>query len=90
MFLFRYEPPVIARALRPGSSLNGTGWVPVVYRLDMRDPANMFLAQSFPIFNKDVLFVSNAPLTDAQKAFQIFNLVSGPLASGASLATVVP
>lgn len=90
VFLFRYEPPAIARALRPDSSLNGSGWVPVVYRLDMRDPASLFMAQSFPIFNKDVLFVSNASITDAQKAFQIFNLVSGPLSTGASLATVVP
>lgn len=90
IFLFRYEPPAIARALRPASSLNGTGWVPVVYHLDMRDPASLFMAQSFPIFNKDVLFVSNATITDAQKAFQIFNLVSGPLSTGASLATVVP
>ena len=56
----------------------------------MRDPASMFLAQSFPIFKRDVLYVSNAPLTETTKAFQIFNLLSGPLASGASLATVVP
>ena len=90
VFVFRYEPPSIARALRPGSSLNGAGWMPVVYHMDMRDPASLFLAQSFPIFNKDVLFVSNAPLTDYQKALQIFNLVAQPLSTGASLATVVP
>ena len=90
VFVFRYEPPPIARSLRPDSSLNGSGWVPVVYRLNMRDPASMFLAQGFPVFNRDVLFVSNAPLSEAQKAFQIFNLVAAPLSTGASLATVVP
>ncbi len=90
VFIFRYEPPAIALALRPHSTLNGSGWVPVVYRLDLRDPANMFLAQSFPIFRKDVLYVSNAPITEVQKAFQIFNLISGPLATGASVASVVP
>ena len=89
VFLFRYEPPAIARALRPDSPLLANGWVPVVYRLNMRDPASLFVAQSFPIFNKDVLFVSNAPLIDAQKAFQIFNLVAAPVGTGASLATVV-
>ena len=90
VFVFRYEPPHIARELRPGSTLNGSGWVPIVYRLNMRDPASLFLAQGFPIFKRDVLFVSNAPLTETTKAFQIFNLLSGPLSSGASLATVVP
>ena len=89
VFVFRYEPPQIARALRPGSSLAGGGWVPVVYRLNLRDPASLFLAQSFPIFNKDVVFVSNAPITDAQKAFQIFDLLSGPASSASSLAFAV-
>ncbi len=90
VFLFRYEPPAIARALRPTSSLNGTGWVPIVYRVNMRDPASMFLAQSLPIFNKDVIYVSNSTLSDLQKAFQIFNLAAAPISSGATLATVVP
>ncbi len=90
VFVFRYEPPAIARALRPNSSLNGGGWVPVVYHLNMRDPASLFLAQSFPIFNKDVLYVSNAPLSEAEKAFELFNIVASPVSTGASVATVVP
>lgn len=89
IFIFRYEPPQIARALRPGSTLAGAGWVPVVYRLNMRDPASLFLAQSFPIFNKDIIFVSNAPITEAQKAFEIFNLVATPITTGASLSAAV-
>lgn len=89
VFIFRYEPPQIARALRPESSLAGGGWVPVVYRLNLRDPASLFLAQSFPIFNKDIVFVSNAPIADAQKAFQIFDLLSGPTSSATSLAYAI-
>jgi polysaccharide export outer membrane protein len=41
--------------------------VPVIYRVDMSDPATFFVAQGFPILNKDVLYVSNAPLADMQK-----------------------
>ena len=89
VFIFRYEPPQIARALRPNSQLLNHGWVPVVYRLNMRDPASLFLAQSFPIFNKDIVFVSNAPITEAQKAFQIFDLVASPITTGASLSTAI-
>jgi polysaccharide export outer membrane protein len=89
VFVFRYEPPQIAQALRPTQTLASNGWVPVVYRLNMRDPASLFVAQSFPIFNKDVVFVSNAPITEAEKAFQIFNLVAAPVTTGASLSTAV-
>lgn len=89
VFIFRYEPPNIARQLRPATTLAKAGWVPVVYRLNLRDPASLFLAQSFPIFNKDVLYVSNAPITQAQKALEVFNVVAQPVGTGASLATVV-
>jgi polysaccharide biosynthesis/export protein len=89
VFVFRYEPPQIARALRSLAPGIGTGWVPVVYRLNMRDPNSLFLAQSFPIFNKDIVFVSNASITEAQKAFQIFNMAAAPATTGASLAAAV-
>ena len=89
VFVFRYEPPTIARELRPGSPLLRNGWVPVVYRLNLRDPASLFLAQSFRVFNKDVLYVSNAPFTELQKVFDVFNTVSSPLATGAALSYAV-
>jgi polysaccharide export outer membrane protein len=43
------------------------GRVPVVYRLDLKNPASFFVAQSFPIYDKDVLFISNAPAAELQK-----------------------
>jgi polysaccharide export outer membrane protein len=43
-----------SRLIRPGKL------TPVVHRLNMRDPNSLFVAQAFPIFNKDVLYVSNA------------------------------
>ena len=33
----------------------------------MGNPATFFVAQSFPIQNRDVLYASNAPLVDIQK-----------------------
>lgn len=89
VFVFRYEPPAIARELKPNSPLIRAGWVPVVYRLNMRDPASLFLAQSFPIFNKDVLFVSNAPVTEAEKAFAVFSIFAAPVTTGVGVAASV-
>jgi polysaccharide export outer membrane protein len=52
----------------------------------MRDPKGLFLAQRFPLFARDVLYVTNSPSTDLQKALQVFSLISGPALTGAALA----
>ena len=94
VFIFRYEPYFVARSLRPGSPLAAPGQLtPVVYRLDLHSANALFLSQSFPIFNKDVLYVSNAPFVDVQKALSLFNTVLSPVGSvagtGAGVATTV-
>jgi len=52
-------------------SLGASAEVPVIYRLDMRDPMSFFLARRFQMHNKDILFVSNASATDLQKVMTI-------------------
>lgn len=89
VFVFRFEPEAVFRALRPDSPLVGSGQrVKVVYHLNMRDPDSLFLAQQFRMFNHDLIYVSNAPLTDIQKVMQIFNLALTPAASSASIYSV--
>lgn len=53
--------------------------VPVIYQISLRDPASFFVAQSFPIDNKDVLYVSDAPAADLQKFLNIVVSVIYPL-----------
>ena len=67
-FIFRLEDPVNL-GLPAGTQIRTTpdGKVPVIYRIDLKNPATFFVAQGFPIRNKDVLYVSNAPLADIQK-----------------------
>lgn len=71
VFIFRWEDPAAlpetaALAVTgPGPGPEGT--VPVIYRVDLSDPATFFAAQSFPIRNRDILYVSNAPGIDLQK-----------------------
>lgn len=45
--------------------------VPVIYRVNLRDPNGFFLARRFPVRNKDILYVSNAPLLEMQKVMSI-------------------
>ncbi len=90
VFVFRYEPEEIARDVAPNSVIAGQGRMrPVVYRLNLRDSNSMFMEQRFRIFNKDLVYVSNAPFTEVQKVMQVFNTAVSPVASGASVYTTV-
>ena len=55
------------------------GLVPVVYRVDLRNPNSFFVMQSFPISNKDVLYVSNAPAAELQKFLNLVFSVAYPV-----------
>lgn len=68
VFLFRLEDPA-ALDLPVGTVVKTTpdGKVPVIYRVDLKDPGTFFVAQGFPIRNKDVLYVTNAPIVDLQR-----------------------
>lgn len=70
VFLFRFESPdVLDLPVKP--VLTPEGKVPVVYRLNLKDPASFFVAQSFPVQNRDVLYVSNASGAELQKFLNI-------------------
>jgi polysaccharide export outer membrane protein len=79
VFLFRFEVPAAVDS--GGKTLRTTpeGKVPVIYRIDLADPATFFVAQSFPVQSKDILYVSNAPGADLQKFLNIVGSVVGPL-----------
>jgi polysaccharide export outer membrane protein len=86
VFVFRFETPEIARALGADApNARQGGRVKVVYRINMRDPNGLFLAQQMRIFNRDLVYVSNALLSDVQKFMMLFNLMTSPVAQGASV-----
>ncbi|WP_459661690.1 polysaccharide biosynthesis/export family protein [Novosphingobium sp. 11B] len=85
VFIFRLEDPAaLDPATRAGARLTPDGKVPVIYRLNMKDPATFFIAQSFPIRDKDVLYVSNAPLADIQKFVNVIYSTLLPVATTAT------
>lgn len=82
VFIFRLED---AKALQwPNAPARTTadGRVPVVYRVNLRDPSSFFVAQSFMMDNKDVLYVSNAPVAELQKFLNLVFSVAYPLVTG--------
>jgi polysaccharide export outer membrane protein len=72
VFIFRFEEPSLVEDAN-GRPLQVTaeGKVPVVYRADLRDPRSFLASQNFPIRNKDLLYVSNAPAAELQKFLNI-------------------
>ncbi|MGH6934949.1 MAG: polysaccharide biosynthesis/export family protein [Methylocella sp.] len=90
VFVFRYEPEEIARALRPDSPLVQHGYsTPMVYRLNLHEANSLFLAQSFQVLNRDLLYVSSAPIADMRKVMEIVGLITGPAYTGFIASTFV-
>ena len=88
VFIFRYEPAGVVRRLRPHSPLLAAGQVPVVYRVNLRDPQGLFLTQSFRMRNRDLVYVSSSPFAELGKVLSVFSTVAAPIGAGASIYTV--
>lgn len=70
VFIFRFEDPKsLDWPVAPLTTPDGK--VPVIYEVNLKDPATFFVAQNFPVQNKDVLYVSNAPAAELQKFLNI-------------------
>jgi polysaccharide export outer membrane protein len=68
VFLFRYDP-----AYADGKE------TPVVYRLNLLQPAGYFLSQRFSVRDKDVIYIANAAAVRPAKAVAIVNQLFAPL-----------
>jgi polysaccharide export outer membrane protein len=78
VFIFRFEPKAALAWPREPVMTTSEGMVPAVFRIDLSDPASFFAIQSFPIENRDILYVSNAPITEVQKALNVLFSVAYP------------
>lgn len=60
VFVFRYEPAAIVRSLGPETvEPNPLDLVPVVYQINLKTPQGYFVAQSFAIHDRDLVYVAN-------------------------------
>lgn len=93
VFLFRYENSDLVRNIAPMRLAPGAnGMVPVIYRVNLRNPAHLFLARQVAMQDKDMLYVATAPLNDLQKFFGVIGAVVAPAGNavgvGASVITL--
>ncbi|HVT28120.1 MAG TPA: polysaccharide biosynthesis/export family protein [Lacipirellulaceae bacterium] len=79
VFLYRGETREVAQQL--GLDISGfTGpIIPVIYNLNLRDPAGFYLATKFEMRNKDVIYVSNAVSVEVSKFLQYLRLINGTI-----------
>lgn len=85
LFIFRLEAKGTQSTTEPVPLSTAEGMVPVVYRVDLRDPRSLFWIQSFPVKDKDVLYVSNAPVWELQKFLNLLFTLAYPVQTGLQL-----
>jgi polysaccharide biosynthesis/export protein len=79
VFIFRFEPKDALPWPHEPVKTTVDNLVPTVFRIDLTDPNSFFLIQSFPIENKDILYVSNAPITEIEKFLNVLFSVAYPI-----------
>lgn len=67
VFLFRYEPDAHGKP------------VPMVYHLNMMKTGTYFLAQRFPMRDKDVIYIGNAAANQPSKLFTLLSQLFTPI-----------
>jgi polysaccharide export outer membrane protein len=76
VFLYRGEPRQVAEQLGVDCSKFSGPYIPIIYNLNLRDPAGYFLATKFEMRNKDVILASNAPSVEASKFLTYLRLIT--------------
>lgn len=85
VFIFRFEPQNALTWPRQPVKATLEGLVPTVFRIDLSDPRSFFLIQSFPIEDRDVLYVSNAPINEIEKFLNVLFTVAYPVLTAAQV-----
>jgi polysaccharide export outer membrane protein len=76
VFLYRGETRDVAEAMGVDSSKFQGPIIPVIYNINFRNPASYFLATTFEMRNKDVIYVSNSVSVEATKFLTYVRLIN--------------
>lgn len=76
VFLYRGEARDVAQSLGIDVSPYQGPIIPVIYTINLRDPAGLFLAGSFEMRNKDILYASNSLSVESTKFMNYLNNVN--------------
>jgi polysaccharide export outer membrane protein len=75
VLLFRFESPEAAAALGLSQAATPRG-VPVVYRLNLREPDGFFTAAAFEVKPGDVVYAPNASTAELRKFFEFVQSIT--------------
>jgi polysaccharide export outer membrane protein len=76
VFLYRGEARDVAEAMGIDCTPYEGPVIPVIYTINLRDPAGYFLASSFEMRNKDILYVSNSFSVESTKFMNYLNNIN--------------
>jgi polysaccharide biosynthesis/export protein len=76
VFLYRGEARDVAEAMGIDVRPYEGPIIPVIYTINLRDPAGYFLASSFEMRNKDILYASNSFSVESTKFMNYLNAVN--------------
>jgi polysaccharide export outer membrane protein len=76
VFLYRGETRDVAEAIGIDASKFQGPIIPVIYNINFRNPGSYFLATTFEMRNKDVIYVSNSVSVEASKFLTYVRLVN--------------
>src|SRR5258708_910959 len=76
VYLYRGERREVAEQLGVDCARFSGPVVPVIYNLNLRDPAGYFLATKFEMHNKDVVFASNSVSVESSKMLTYLRLIT--------------
>src|SRR5215468_6822549 len=76
VFLYRGETRAVAEQLGVDCSRFEGPIIPIIYNVNLRDPAAYFLATAFQMRNKDVLYVSNGTTVEIAKVLDFLRLIT--------------
>jgi polysaccharide biosynthesis/export protein len=76
VFVYRGETREVAEQLGIDCSRFEGSIIPIIYNANFRDPAGFFLATTFQMRNKDVLYISNATSVEIAKVLDFVRLVT--------------
>jgi polysaccharide export outer membrane protein len=88
VFVFRFERPEVARALGVVTPPTPKG-VPIIYRLNMKEPSSYFTAENFEIEPADMVYVPRASSIAVKKFLDLVNVVTSVAYTAAVTGTQV-
>ena len=87
VFLYRGEARDVAQALGIDCTPFEGPMIPVIYTINLRDPAGYFLASSFEMRNKDIIYASNAFSVESTKFMTYLNTIQSTIQAPISTVT---